>query len=556
MIQFEKMGIVPEILEAISRMGFKEPMPVQEQVIPLLLDRSTDIIALAQTGTGKTAAFGIPVVQLTDPQNKNPQTVILAPTRELCVQIANDLISYARYLKQIRILAVYGGSSIETQIRELKKGVHILVATPGRLIDLMERRAAKLLNVSTVVLDEADEMLNMGFLDSINTILAGIPDTRQTLLFSATMPSAIASIANRYMKDPAEVVIGTKNSGADQISHMYYMVRGRDKYEVLKRIADAEPTLYGIVFCRTRRETHEIATRLISDGYNADALHGDLSQQQRDTVMQKFRLRNITILVATDVAARGLDVTDLTHIIHFSVPEDPQVYTHRSGRTGRAGKKGTSVLLVQPKDKPIIRMIQNTLKTPLTESKIPGAEEIFGKRLSNWIQTLRNTQTSDPNISALSEEVCKQLDDLTREELIRRLMALELKKFSGYQNPSFEAEERKSRMKHRQEPEDYDFTRLFVNAGKMDGLNNAELLGIINRNTHGKKIALGKIDIKKRYSFFEVESKKASEMIHILNKVRFRNRDFRVQKAGDHLLKDFPKSDVLSDQNFFISSRN
>lgn len=556
MIQFEKMGIVPEILEAISRMGFKEPMPVQEQVIPLLLDRSTDIIALAQTGTGKTAAFGIPVVQLTDPQNKNPQTVILAPTRELCVQIANDLISYARYLKQIRILAVYGGSSIETQIRELKKGVHILVATPGRLIDLMERRAAKLLNVSTVVLDEADEMLNMGFLDSINTILAGIPDTRQTLLFSATMPSAIASIANRYMKDPAEVVIGTKNSGADQISHTYYMVRSRDKYEMLKRIADAEPTLYGIVFCRTRRETHEIATRLISDGYNADALHGDLSQQQRDTVMQKFRLRNITILVATDVAARGLDVTDLTHIIHFSVPENPQVYTHRSGRTGRAGKKGTSVLLVQPKDKPVIRMIQNTLKTPLTESKIPGAEEIFGKRLSNWIQTIRNTQTSDPNISALSDEVCKQLDDLTREDLIRRLMALELKKFSGYQNPSFEPEERKSRIKHRQEPEDYDFTRLFVNAGKMDGLNNAELLGIINRNTHGKKIALGKIDIKKRYSFFEVESKKASEMIHILNKVRFRNRDFRVQKAGDHLLKDFPKSDVLSDQNFFISSRN
>ncbi|HQK36234.1 MAG TPA: DEAD/DEAH box helicase, partial [Bacteroidales bacterium] len=521
-----------------------------------LLDRSADIIALAQTGTGKTAAFGIPVVQLTDPQNKNPQTVILAPTRELCVQIANDLISYARYMKQIRILAVYGGSSIETQIRELKKGVHILVATPGRLIDLMERRAAKLLDVSTVVLDEADEMLNMGFLDSINTILAGIPDTRQTLLFSATMPSAIASIANRYMKDPAEVVIGTKNSGADQISHTYYMVRSRDKYEMLKRIADAEPTLYGIVFCRTRRETHEIATRLISDGYNADALHGDLSQQQRDTVMQKFRLRNITILVATDVAARGLDMTDLTHIIHFSVPENPQVYTHRSGRTGRAGKKGTSVLLVQPKDKPVIRMIQNTLKTPLTESKIPGAEEIFGKRLSNWIQTIRNTQTSDPNISALSDEVCKQLDDLTREDLIRRLMALELKKFSGYQNPSFEPEERKSRIKHRQEPEDYDFTRLFVNAGKMDGLNNAELLGIINRNTHGKKIALGKIDIKKRYSFFEVESKKASEMIHILNKVRFRNRDFRVQKAGDHLLKDFPKSDVLSDQNFFISSRN
>ena len=556
MILFEKMGIVPEILEAISHMGFKKPMPVQEQVIPLLLDRSTDIIALAQTGTGKTAAFGIPVVQLTDPLNKNPQTVILAPTRELCLQITNDLISYARFLKGIRILAVYGGSSIETQIRELKKGVHIIVATPGRLIDLMERRAAKLSHVSTVVLDEADEMLNMGFLDSINTILAGIPDTRQTLLFSATMPPSIASIASRYMKDPAEVVIGTKNSGADQISHTYYMVNNRNKYEVLKRIADAEPSLYGIVFCRTRRETHEIAGRLINDGYNADALHGDLSQQQRDTVMQKFRVRNITILVATDVAARGLDVTDLTHIIHYTAPDDAQVYTHRSGRTGRAGKKGNSVLLVQPKEKPIIRLIQNTLKTPLTEGKVPGAGEIFEKRLAGWIQNIQNAQTSDPHISTLADKISKQLSELSREDLIRRMITLELKKFSGYEDHFTEPEERKGKTKRRQEPEDFDFTRLFVNAGKMDGLNNAELLGIINRNTRGKKIALGKIDIKKRYSFFEVESNKAAEMIRILNTVRFRNRDFHVQKAGDHLIKEFSKTDMVSDQNFLISSRN
>lgn len=556
MILFEKMGIVPEILEAISHMGFKKPMPVQEQVIPLLLDRSTDIIALAQTGTGKTAAFGIPVVQLTDPLNKNPQTVILAPTRELCLQITNDLISYARFLKGIRILAVYGGSSIETQIRELKKGVHIIVATPGRLIDLMERRAAKLSHVSTVVLDEADEMLNMGFLDSINTILAGIPDTRQTLLFSATMPPSIASIASRYMKDPAEVVIGTKNSGADQISHTYYMVNNRSKYEVLKRIADAEPSLYGIVFCRTRRETHEIAGRLINDGYNADALHGDLSQQQRDTVMQKFRVRNITILVATDVAARGLDVTDLTHIIHYTAPDDARVYTHRSGRTGRAGKKGNSVLLIQPKEKPIIRLIQNTLRTPLTEGKVPGASEIFEKRLAGWIQNIQNAQTSDPHISTLAEKISKQLSELSREDLIRRMIALELKKFSGYEDHFNEPEERKGKTKRRQEPEDIDFTRLFVNAGKMDGLNNAELLGIINRNTRGKKIALGKIDIKKRYSFFEVESNKATEMIRILNTVRFRNRDFRVQKAGDHLMKEFSKTDMLSDENFLISSRN
>lgn len=556
MISFEKMGIVPEILEAISQMGFKKPMPVQEQVIPLLLDRSTDIIALAQTGTGKTAAFGIPVVQLTDPLNKNPQTVILAPTRELCVQITNDLIAFTRFLKGIRILAVYGGSSIETQIREVKKGVHIIAATPGRLIDLMERRAVKLSHVSTVVLDEADEMLNMGFLDSINTILAGIPDTRQTLLFSATMPPSIASIASRYMNDPAEVVIGTKNSGADQISHTYYMVNNRNKYDVLKRIADAEPSLYGIVFCRTRRETHEIAGRLINDGYNADALHGDLSQQQRDTVMQKFRLRNISILVATDVAARGLDVTDLTHIIHYSAPGDAQVYTHRSGRTGRAGKTGNSVLFVQPNERPIIRLIQNTLKTPLTEGKIPGTKEIFEKRLEGLIQNLQNAQTADPQINALADKVSRQLSELSREELILRMITMELKKLSGYENYPADQEERKNKTKSHKETEDSDFTRLFVNAGKMDGLNNAELLVIINRNTRGKKIALGKIDIKKRYSFIEVDSNKTTEMIRILNTVRFRNRELRVQKAGDHLMKEFPGADMASDHNFLISSRN
>ncbi len=352
------MGFTPGILKAIEELGFDQPLPVQEKVIPIMLGDETDIIALAQTGTGKTAAFGLPLVQSTDTEANSTQALILCPTRELCMQITGDLSDYAKYTGKLKIQAVYGGASIDNQIRGLKKGVHIIVATPGRLIDLIGRGTAKLSEVNTVILDEADEMLNMGFLDSINEILEEVPEGRRTLLFSATMSSDIASIARKYMNAPVEITIGTKNSSAETVSHAYYLVHARDKYKVLKRIADFEPDIYGIVFCRTRKETQEIASKLINDGYNADALHGDLSQAQRDTVMQKFRLRNLQLLIATDVAARGLDVDDLTHVINYSLPDDNEVYTHRSGRTGRAGKTGISLSLVHLREKHVLQQIE------------------------------------------------------------------------------------------------------------------------------------------------------------------------------------------------------
>ena len=358
---FQELGICDEILKAITELGYENPMPVQEQVIPHLLNEETDLVALAQTGTGKTAAFGLPVIQRIDLSLCKPQALILSPTRELCLQIASDLTDYSQYVSGLRILPVYGGSSIESQIKTLKKGVHIIVATPGRLVDLIERRTVQLDHVSTVIMDEADEMLNMGFLDSINAILSKVPQERKMLLFSATMPKEIEQIARTYMHEPKEVVVGSRNEGAENVRHVYYMVHAKDKYPALKRIADYYPNIYGIIFCRTRRETQEIADQLIADGYNADSLHGELSQAQRDAVMQKFRLRNLQLLVATDVAARGLDVTDLTHVINYGLPDDIETYTHRSGRTGRAGKSGVSVAIVHSREKGKMRAIEKII---------------------------------------------------------------------------------------------------------------------------------------------------------------------------------------------------
>lgn len=383
MVNFEDMGFTPGIMKAIQELGFEQPMPVQEKVIPVMLGDVNDIIALAQTGTGKTAAFGLPLVQTTDAENNRTQALILCPTRELCIQITGDLNDYARFTGKLNILAVYGGSSIENQIRELKRGVHIIVATPGRLIDLIGRKAVKLSGVNTVILDEADEMLNMGFLDSINEILEEVPEGRRTLLFSATMSSEIATIARKYMNDPVEITIGTKNSSAENVSHLYTIVHAKDKYKVLKRIADFEPDIYALVFCRTRKETQDIASKLINDGYNADALHGDLSQAQRDAVMQKFRARKLHMLVATDVAARGLDVEDLTHVINFSLPDDTEVYTHRCGRTGRAGKTGISISLVHLRERQNLQKIERLVKKPFKAIPIPTGYEICGKQLFN-----------------------------------------------------------------------------------------------------------------------------------------------------------------------------
>jgi ATP-dependent RNA helicase DeaD len=542
MINFDEMGFTPGILKAIQELGFDQPMPVQEKVIPLMLGDAGDIIALAQTGTGKTAAFGLPLVQATDTEINSTQALILCPTRELCMQITGDLTDYAKFTGKLKILAVYGGASIDNQIRGLKKGVHIIVATPGRLIDLIGRRAAKLSSVTTVILDEADEMLNMGFLDSINEILEEVPEGRRTLLFSATMSKEISTIARKYMDNPVEITIGTKNSSADNVSHAYYLVHAKDKYKVLKRIADFEPDIYGIVFCRTRKETQEVASKLINDGYNADALHGDLSQAQRDAVMQKFRIRNLQLLVATDVAARGLDVDDLTHVINYSLPDDIEVYTHRSGRTGRAGKTGISISLVHLREKHILQQIERMVKKPFKAIPIPTGSEICGKQLFNWVNKLENVATEHLEIEKFLPEIKEKLANLDREELLRRVVTLEFDRFlddyrSGEDliSPLSEKESGFSRSGRRDSREQYpgNYTRLFINLGKTDGFYPEQLIELVNTNTKGRKVPIGKIDLLKTFSFFEVEAGYADDLIGALNNATFMDRRVAVEIAQE-----------------------
>ncbi len=548
------MGFTPGILKAIQELGFEQPMPVQEKVIPLMLGDAGDIIALAQTGTGKTAAFGLPLVQATDTELNSTQALILCPTRELCMQITGDLTDYAKFTGKLKILAVYGGASIDNQIRGLKKGVHIIVATPGRLIDLIGRGAARLSAVTTVVLDEADEMLNMGFLDSINEILEEVPEGRRTLLFSATMSKEIASIARKYMTDPVEITIGTKNSSADNVSHAYYLVHAKDKYKVLKRIADFEPDIYGIVFCRTRKETQEIASKLINDGYNADALHGDLSQVQRDAVMQKFRMRNLQLLVATDVAARGLDVDDLTHVINFSLPDDTEVYTHRSGRTGRAGKTGISISLVHLRERHSLQQIERLVKKQFKAIPIPTGTEICGKQLFNWVNKLENVVAEHQEIEKFLPEIKEKLAGLDREELLRRVVTLEFDRFlDDYRHgedlisPVSEKEASFGRSGKRESREEYpgNYTRLFINLGKTDGFFPEQLIELVNSNTKGRKVPIGKIDLLKTFSFFEVDPGYADDLIAALNNATFDNRRVAVevaQEKTDRPRNEFPQS--------------
>jgi ATP-dependent RNA helicase DeaD len=538
MKKFEDLGFNADILRAISELGFETPMPVQANVIPLMLDEKCDIIALAQTGTGKTAAFGLPLVQSTDTESNATQALILCPTRELCMQITGDLKDYARYSGKLKILAVYGGASIENQINGLKKGVHIIVATPGRLIDLIGRRAAKLSAVTTVILDEADEMLNMGFLDSINEILEEVPEGRRTLLFSATMSPEISGIARRYMDSPKEITIGTRNAAAENVTHGYYLVHAKDKYKVLKRIADSEPDVYGIIFCRTRKETQEIASKLIEDGYNADALHGDLSQAQRDTVMQKFRVRNLQLLVATDVAARGLDVDDLTHIINYSLPDDLEVYTHRSGRTGRAGKTGISISLVNIREKHTLKQLEKLIKKPFNPIPIPSGNEICGKQLFHWIKKLETVVTEHQEIEKFLPEINRKLEDLDREELLRRVVSLQFDKFlDDYRSGDdiFSPDERgeNSRGAGRDRKYSGNYKRLFINLGKTDGFYPEQLIELVNRNTPGKKVPLGKIDLLKTFSFFEVEAEYADLLIGVLNNTKFMDRRVAVEIAQE-----------------------
>jgi ATP-dependent RNA helicase DeaD len=528
---FDELGIDSKILQAIKELGFEHPMPIQEEVIPLLLndDNNPDIIGLAQTGTGKTAAFGIPLIQNTDTSLNKVQFLILSPTRELCLQICNDLTSYAKYKKDISIAAVFGGASIEKQIQKVKKGVHIISATPGRLLDLMKRKVINLSKVKTVVLDEADEMLNMGFRDDIESILSQTPGTQNTLLFSATMPKEVVAIANKYLNNPVEITIGKKNAGAQNVEHYCYMVHAKERYSALKRIVDFHPEIYGIVFCQTRRETQEVANQLIKDGYNADALHGDLSQAQRDQVMSKFRIKHLKLLVATDVAARGLDVDNLTHIINFNLPDELEVYTHRSGRTGRAGKKGISIAIANLKEKGKLKQIEKQINKQFTFLPVPHGKEICEKQLFYLIDRMEKVEVDYSQIDPLLPVIFEKLQWLDREELIKKFVSVEFNRFLEYYKrlPDLVAPtESKSRGKENKQTG--KFTRFFINLGKTDDIKPATLITLINEFTFTRDIAIGEIEILRNFSFFEADS----EYTEVIKK-SFENKEYK--KRGINL---------------------
>ena len=587
-VSFEDLGIEAPLLRAIEEMGYEHPMPIQEQVIPVILGQEhRDVVGLAQTGTGKTAAFGLPLLQgidivpvysdfqikkdyktgkWLDPEDApQPQALVLAPTRELCLQIAADLQDYSKYLRGMAILPVYGGSSIGSQIGALKRGVHVVVATPGRLIDLVERGAVRLSEVKTLVLDEADEMLSMGFQEDIETILSNLPEEHRTMLFSATMPKPIAEISKKYMTNPVEITIGHKNEGAANVNHVYYLVHAADKYAALKRIVDYYPSIYGIIFCRTKLDTQEIAKNLMDEGYNCDALHGDLSQEQRDLVMRKFRTRHLQLLVATDVAARGLDVDDLTHVINYGLPDDVEVYTHRSGRTGRAGKKGTSICIVHIKERRRLRDIERIIGKEFEKGLVPTTERIIEKQLFGLADRLEKVEVLDEEVDKYLDPVLKKLGWLSSEDLIKRIMSLEFNRmlefYKGSENLDIPEERRptpsslKGRGKkgYNRSSEDGNsesslptregrgrsaaepgFTRIFINLGKRDGIFPKQLIGLMNANVH-HRVEMGRIDLLTNFSYFEVPEQDARFVLKDMNGADWKGRKVAVSiaKADD-----------------------
>lgn len=545
---FEELGVSPEIRKAIEELGYENPMPVQEEVIPYLLGNGNDVVALAQTGTGKTAAFGLPLIQKIDVKNCVPQALVLCPTRELCLQIAGDLTDYSKYITDLKILPVYGGSSIDSQIRSLNRGVHIIVATPGRLIDLMERKVAQLATIRDVVMDEADEMLNMGFTDSINAILENIPQDRNTLMFSATMSPEIARIAKTYLHEAKEITIGTKNEGSKNVNHVAYIVHAKDKYLALKRVVDFYPQIYGIVFCRTRKETQEIADKLIQDGYNADSLHGELSQAQRDLVMQKFRQRHLQLLVATDVAARGLDVNDLTHVINYGLPDDTESYTHRSGRTGRAGKTGISIAIINLREKGRMKEIEHIIKKKFEVSVLPSGQEICQQQLIKVIDDIEKVKVNEEEIETFLPGIYRKLDWLDKEDLIKRVVSLEFNRFLDYYKNAPEIEQPKANEKKSEAKEsrkgdkekvgrkaEKGYTRLFLNLGKTDGFYTNQIIDLVNRNLRKERIQIGRIDLMQNFSFFEVIQEQAPQVLKALNKVVLSGgRKVCVEIAGEN----------------------
>lgn len=544
---FAALGVDERLLRAIGELGFEHPMPIQEMVIPHLLTHEGDAVGLAQTGTGKTAAFGLPLLQRIDPDKEAPQALIIAPTRELCLQIAGDLADFAKYIDGLRILPVYGGSSIESQIRTLRKGVQVIVATPGRLIDLIKRGEVHLEDVHTVVLDEADEMLNMGFLDDINEILSHVPEERKMLMFSATMPKEIAGIAKRFMHNPVEFVAGNRNEGTKNVRHIYYMVKAHDKYLALKRVVDNSPNIYGLIFCRTKKETQEIADKLIADGYNADCLHGDLSQAQRDLAMKKFRDHVTQLLVATDVAARGLDVDDLTHVINYGLPEDVAVYTHRSGRTGRANKTGVSVAIIHSREKNKIKQIEKIIGREFEYRKVPTPEHIIEKQLYNLADRIERVEVDENEIARYIPGVRKKLEWLSEEDLLKRVLSLEFNRLLAYYkdmpdidlNEKDKSKEKSSKDKTARNKDkdrrvaEHGYERLMVNIGKASGFFPGNLMEMVNKNIVGPKPVIGRIDLMPGYTLFDVRKDDAHRVIAALKNVEFFGQRIRCEQATD-----------------------
>ena len=536
---FEELGVSEQIRKAIEELGFVQPMPVQEAVIPYLISpEGRDVIALAQTGTGKTAAFGIPLLERIDTSSRETQALVLSPTRELCLQITDDIRDFAKYMDGIHVEAVYGGASIEPQMRALRKGANIIVATPGRLVDLMHRGYARLEQVQNIVLDEADEMLNMGFSENINEVFESLFEAHNTLMFSATMSKEVERIAKQYLHDYKEIVVGSRNEGAENVNHIYYMVSAKDKYLALKRIVDYYPRIFAIIFCRTKIETQEIADKLIKDGYNAESLHGDLSQQQRDLTMQKFRNHLTQLLVATDVAARGLDVDDLTHVINFGLPDDIENYTHRSGRTGRAGKKGTSISIVHSREKFKIRNIEKVIGKSFVEAEIPKAEEICKKQLYKVMDQIVKTDVDDEEIAPFMQDINRYFEYIDKDELIKKIVSLEFGKFLAYYADAPELEkvdmvkEKKPQTDKQklQNKAQKGYKRLFINLGKRDGFYPGELMQMLNRFVGGRQ-EVGHIDLLDTISYFEVPEKDAKKVMIQLTGIRFKGRQVRCNDA-------------------------
>jgi ATP-dependent RNA helicase DeaD len=566
MTLFNEMGLSPELQQAVELLGFESPTPIQEKTIPFLLENNTDMVALAQTGTGKTAAFGLPIIQQIDTSKKNTQALILSPTRELAMQIASDLTNFSKFSHKIDIAVVYGGADIRKQIEQLNRGVSIVVGTPGRTLDLIKRKKLKVNEIKWLVLDEADEMLSMGFKDDLDAILETSPKEKQTMLFSATMPKEIVSIANRYMTNPHEISVGKKNTGAENVEHHYYVIHAKDRYIALKRVADLNPSIYGIIFCRTRAETKDVADKLMQDGYNADALHGDLSQAQRDHVMARFRGKHLQMLVATDVAARGLDVTDLTHVINYNLPDDPEIYIHRSGRTGRAGKKGISVTLIHLREKGKLRQVEKKINKTFIQKAVPSGKEICEKQLFSLIDKMEKTEVNEAEIGQFMPVIYKKLSWLEREDLIKRFVSIEFNRFLKYYENAPDINVDESRQSGRDyEPQEkgrrdkrgrndrfersgrrdrndrndrggrkrggYEFSRFFFTLGKKNGINKRTIIDLVNEHLPDKSVEIGDIEVMKNFSFFEVDKRYEKQVLKAFSKATYKGQKMGIDIA-------------------------